>query len=209
MTSPKPLEEVLAHLEAGARVALVGCGSCATVAGTGGEPEVRAMREELARRGYAVVFSTVLDTACHRRLAERAVRDSADAIASASAIIALTCGSGAQNLAEAMGKLVIPALNTDFIGRTERAGSFTEFCRACGDCVLAETGGVCPKTRCPKGMLNGPCGGMFGGRCEVHEDEPCAWALIRERLGSVEAGIFARIVGPAGHPENARPRRRS
>jgi hypothetical protein len=45
-------------------------------------------------------------------------------------------------------------------------------------------------TRCPKGLLNGPCGGTKNGKCEVSQDIPCAWVLIYERmkgLGKLDA----------------------
>jgi hypothetical protein len=35
---------------------------------------------------------------------------------------------------------------------------------------------------CPKGLLNGPCGGNIQGRCEVDPERPCAWCEIYERL---------------------------
>ena len=79
-------------------------------------------------------------------------------------------------------KICIPGLNTKFIGATERIGRFYEKCRACGDCKLFETGGICSITRCPKGLLNGPCGGHMDGKCEVDRDNDCAWILIYKRL---------------------------
>ncbi|MDO9066739.1 MAG: methylenetetrahydrofolate reductase C-terminal domain-containing protein, partial [Chloroflexota bacterium] len=32
-------------------------------------------------------------------------------------------------------------------------------CRMCGNCLLQETAFICPM-ECPKGMRNGPCGGI-------------------------------------------------
>ena len=55
-------------------------------------------------------------------------------------------------------------------------------CTTCGDCQLDRTGGICIVTRCPKNTLNGPCGGSVDGKCEVNQDNDCAWALIEERL---------------------------
>ncbi|MDM8000911.1 MAG: methylenetetrahydrofolate reductase C-terminal domain-containing protein, partial [Dehalococcoidia bacterium] len=52
----------------------------------------------------------------------------------------------------------------------------------CGECVLAWTGGICPFTACPKGLLNGPCGGAKNGKCEVSASKDCAWELIYRRL---------------------------
>src|SRR4030042_5575551 len=77
---------------------------------------------------------------------------------------------------------VIPGLNTRFIGIAEEEGKWSERCRACGNCVLGEYGGICPITRCPKSILNGPWGGSQNGKCETSKERDCAWALIYERL---------------------------
>lgn len=208
VTSKKPIAEILSSLAGRSSVALIGCGSCATVARTGGVEQVEEMAAILREHGMSVAHATVLETACHRRLAEREYRANLEAFADADVVLVLACGSGVQNIAEVVGRPTVPGLNTEFIGRTEKAGLFTEWCSACGECVLAETGGICPRTRCAKGLLNGPCGGMFDGRCEVHPDESCAWVLIYERTRGSN-GIMTRIVPPRAHAENARPRRRS
>lgn len=55
------------------------------------------------------------------------------------------------------------------------AKSFLFDCRMCGQCVLGSTGMSCPMN-CPKGLRNGPCGGVRGnGHCEVEPDMPCVW----------------------------------
>lgn len=53
-------------------------------------------------------------------------------------------------------------------------------CQQCGQCLLSQTGYVCPMT-CPKGLRNGPCGGTVDGACEVLPDQPCVWLRIRDR----------------------------
>lgn len=53
-------------------------------------------------------------------------------------------------------------------------------CHACGQCVLRQTGLICPMS-CPKGLRNGPCGGTLHGECEVYPDKPCVWVRIHER----------------------------
>ncbi|WP_168798779.1 methylenetetrahydrofolate reductase C-terminal domain-containing protein [Herbaspirillum sp. ST 5-3] len=53
-------------------------------------------------------------------------------------------------------------------------------CRACGQCVLSQTGLICPMS-CPKGLRNGPCGGTLGDRCEVYPDRACVWMRIYDR----------------------------
>lgn len=53
-------------------------------------------------------------------------------------------------------------------------------CHACGQCVLRQTGLICPMT-CPKGLRNGPCGGSLDGRCDVYPDKACVWVRIHHR----------------------------
>ena len=73
-------------------------------------------------------------------------------------------------------------LRTSFMGANVAQGEWDERCAACGDCMLAETGGICPVARCSKSLMNGPCGGTNDGKCEIDPDLPCAWALIVERM---------------------------
>lgn len=48
-------------------------------------------------------------------------------------------------------------------------------CQMCGQCVLSSTGMSCPMN-CPKGIRNGPCGGVRdGGFCEVKPEMRCVW----------------------------------
>jgi methylenetetrahydrofolate reductase (NADPH) len=54
-------------------------------------------------------------------------------------------------------------------------------CHACGQCVLSQTGIICPMS-CPKGLRNGPCGGTVDGECEVYPDRQCVWVRIHERI---------------------------
>ncbi len=76
-------------------------------------------------------------------------------------------------------------------GRTSLPGrmlAFTERCvkgplfgcRMCGNCLLQETAFIC-HMECPKGIRNGPCGGVNNGYCYVDPKRRCVWALIYER----------------------------
>ncbi|MDP6523798.1 MAG: methylenetetrahydrofolate reductase C-terminal domain-containing protein [Kiritimatiellia bacterium] len=58
-------------------------------------------------------------------------------------------------------------------------------CRKCGDCALAEMAYVCPESKCPKSLRNGPCGGSDKTNCEVFPDKPCAWIAVFNRLKAV------------------------
>jgi len=114
------------------------------------------------------------------------------------AVISMACGAGVQFLAEMYdSKPIYPALNTQFIGVAEREGEWSERCRACGDCVLADTGGICPVAICPKGLLNGPCGGTNDGKCELSKEKDCAWTLIYNRLDKLGKLDNIRKIFPA------------
>ena len=52
-------------------------------------------------------------------------------------------------------KPVYPALNTEFMGASERPGVWAERCQGCGNCVLHLTGGIFPITRCSKSKKGG------------------------------------------------------
>jgi methylenetetrahydrofolate reductase (NADPH) len=54
-------------------------------------------------------------------------------------------------------------------------------CRMCGNCLLQETAFICPM-ECPKGMRNGPCGGVTPEKnCYVDETRKCVWYAIYKR----------------------------
>lgn len=60
-------------------------------------------------------------------------------------------------------------------------------CRACGQCMLSQTGLICPMS-CPKGLRNGPCGGTIAGMCEVYPDRQCVWVRIYQRTAQNGTG---------------------
>lgn len=68
------------------------------------------------------------------------------------------------------------------LARTELAVKGPLFgCRMCGNCLLQETAFICPM-ECPKGMRNGPCGGVTPEKnCYVDETRKCIWNAIYER----------------------------
>ena len=54
-------------------------------------------------------------------------------------------------------------------------------CRMCGNCLLQETAFICPM-ECPKGLRNGPCGGVTPEKmCYVDETRKCVWYAIYRR----------------------------
>ena len=181
ITEQKPFEEIEQYLEKDERVYLIGCGTCATMCHTGGKSEVLEMKEKLEKIGKEVTGWMIIPTACDS-LAKEALEGNARTVEKADSILVMACAFGVQTIALYSDKLVYPALNTLFLGTEELPGHFSEVCIQYGECILAWTGGICPVTICPKGLLNGPCGGSKNGKCEVDPEKDCAWALIYERL---------------------------
>jgi len=181
ITEQKPLEEVMQSLEKCERVYLIGCGTCATMLHTGGKSEVLAMKDKLEEAGKKVTGWMVIPTTCDELTREALVENAKD-VEAADCVLVMACSFGVQTVTLYLDKPVYPALNTLFIGKEESPGCFTEVCMQCGSCVLAQTAGICPLVRCPKSLLNGPCGGSEGGKCEISPDTDCAWQKIYDRL---------------------------
>lgn len=186
ITRQKPSEEVMQYLAKCQKVYLIGCGTCATLCHTGGKSEVLAMKDKLEASGKKVTGWMVIPTACDE-LTKYALQEEAENIKAADCILAMTCAVGVQTISLHLNKPkpVYPALNTLFLGVEESPGHFTEVCQQCGSCVLGRTAAICPLVRCSKSLLNGPCGGSVGGKCEVSPDIPCAWQLIYDRLAEM------------------------
>ena len=189
VSQKKPIEEVMGMLSGVKKVALVGCKSCATACGVGGEKECSEMKAYLEEQGIEVVGIVLPDESCHKMLVKKEIK--AVLALEPEAILSMACGSGCQTVAENVKLPVYPANNTMFVGQTERVGIFHEKCRTCGDCVLGETGGICPITQCAKSLVNGPCGGQKNGKCEVDPSNDCAWVAIYKRMN--EIGLLDKL----------------
>lgn len=180
----KPMEELIECLRPYNRILLVGCNECVTVCAAGGRKEVgilsSALQMAFKTEGKGLeVKEITLERQCDPEYVEELVTH----IDQAEAVMSMACGCGVQEIARRFkSKPVFPAVNTKFMGASERQGVWAERCQGCGDCVLGVTGGICPIARCSKRLLNGPCGGSTNGKCEVDSDIDCAWQLIWDRL---------------------------
>jgi len=185
ITQAKPEEEIDELLTGLGRVFIIGCGTCVTLTNTGGEPEVRAMAEKLSEKGKMMTGQTVLPVACDNLTGE-ALKEHASQIGQADVLLIMTCAFGVQTVARQFKKMVVPALDTLFIGKETALGLFDEICTQCGTCIIGQTGGICPVTSCHKGLVNGPCGGTDDGKCEIDSNKDCAWTLIYNRLKELD-----------------------
>jgi len=194
----KPIEEILEYLEGKKKIVIVGCGGCATVFHTGGEPEVKQMAKTLSDNGKQVLAAIAPpfgEFTCYVPWSKKRLDGYRREIEECDAILMLTCGDGLQVVRELILeeefqviKPIYPGTNS--IGHMGGGPTlFKEKCRQCGECELGRFAGICPLTQCAKGLLNGPCGGSQNGKCEVYPERDCAWVKIYERskaLGELE-----------------------
>ncbi len=180
----KPLEEILESIKDFKKILLLGCGGCVTICFSGGEKAAGLLASQISIARKDAGNPIEIDEATPTRVCEHEFIDELkDKIDSVDAVLSLSCGVGVQTLAEQYeDKIIIPALNTTFMGYPVEHAVWEERCAGCGDCVLGWTGGLCPISRCAKKLLNGPCGGSVDGVCEVDSEKECIWHSIYDRL---------------------------
>ena len=180
----KPFTEINEMVKDQKKIMIAGCGTCVAVCMAGGEKEVELLGSQLRlarkKEGKEVeIVEATVTRQCDREYMEPIL----DQARECDAVISMACGVGIQYLSDLIEDIpVYPGVNTRFIGTNEAEGVWLERCMMCGNCVLGETGGICPIAICAKGLLNGPCGGTNKGKCEVSPDKDCAWTLIYNRL---------------------------
>jgi hypothetical protein len=158
-----------------------------TVCQAGGEKEVELLASQLRIRAKqenkeVEILEDTVERQCEKEFFEKVK----EKIIKAEAVLSLGCGVGVQALNSWFPeKQSYPAMNTKFLGLTEVPGQWVERCRACGECLLGKTAGICPITRCAKSLLNGPCGGSKKGKCEISDEIDCAWQLIYDRANAL------------------------
>ena len=182
ITKQKSFEELLTSVGKDP-VFIIGCNECATLCHTGGEEEVLTMKDAFEKKKIQVSGWVVLEPACHLNNDRRLLKSHKDELNKSKSILVLACGNGVQTISEIFDdKNIISGTDTLFLGEIKRANEFDRRCTMCGECLLNLFGGFCPISRCPKSMLNGPCGGSKDGKCEIDPDLDCIWDQIYKRL---------------------------
>ncbi len=184
----KPIEEIIEAIKDYSKILILGCNECVTVCEAGGKKEVgilaSALRMYFLNQGREVkIDENTLQRQCDHEYLDEIL----DQVDQYDAVVSLACGVGVQFSAEKYTTTpILPGVNTCFLGATEERGLWTERCQACGQCVLATTGGICPVSRCAKRVMNGPCGGSTAGKCEINKEVDCGWQLIVDRLKALD-----------------------
>jgi hypothetical protein len=210
VTAQKPLDEILDFLIPYKSILIAGCDGCTQPPRGLREARTLAQLLELGGKLREKDFNfkvITLPKQCDSYLTLTLLQPQMKDI---EAILSLACGLGVQTIAQVLLDLpVFPAQNTLFIGSEIREdNTLEERCAACGDCLLALTGGICPIARCAKSLLNGPCGGSQHGKCEIDPEKDCAWDLIITRLDKLgRLSALDEIRPPRNFGEVMRPGR--
>jgi ferredoxin len=190
------------------KIFLVGCGECATTCKTGGEEQILEMKKKLEDAGKVVTGWVVPDSACTASQIKMAMAKNRKALTETEAVLLFSCGSGTQTFKEndRMNLDVFSGNDTLFAATVDSEGNFKEVCSACGDCILDLTEGICPITRCAKGILNGPCGGQKEGKCETDRTKDCAWILIYKlKAQKNKINDLKKVIPTRDHKKSLKP----
>lgn len=195
----KNFDEIRRMTDDAANVLVVGCNTCVAVCLTGGEKEAEQLASQLRLAREKDGIKGAVETVTVLRQCENEYLDSiAEQVNDADLVLSTACSIGPQGLVfRYPEKRVMPAMNTNMMGYVKEHHVWTEYCVACGFCIIGRTGGICPIARCAKTLLNGPCGGSQNGRCEISRDVPCAWQEIYDRLAALgDLDTLKEILGP-------------
>jgi len=209
----KPLDQIHEMTKNHTSILILGCEGCTAITQAGGEKQAQIlkqlleMKRKLTKTPDLNATATSILRQCDPQIAKTALSPE---IEKHEAILSLACGVGVQTLAELYpNKEIIPANDTKFIGKHDTQNNrFQEYCRACGECILNETAGICPIARCAKSLLNGPCGGQAKGKCEAGGGKKdCAWILIYNRLKDKNRlDLFTKFRPPKDYRISEHPR---
>jgi len=180
----KDFSDILRSVTPFNNIVVAGCGVCVTVCMSGGEKEALNIANLLRLAAKESGRNVDISVATPFRQCDMEFLESyEDSFEDVECILSMACGAGVQFMAEKFpDKVVVPGLNTSFIGVNRELGYWTEMCQGCGNCVLEKTGSICPVARCSKSHFNGPCGGSGDGKCEIDPQVECGWQLIYERM---------------------------
>jgi hypothetical protein len=207
-TKRKDVNEIFSYISGEKNVILVGCGLCAKTFKTGGEEQLEEFKNFLKEKNLNVLISEVIEAVCDQRLVNLFINKNKEKVEKSDSIIIFACGAGVQAVKEILPcKKLHPALDTIFLATEKRLGWFYQFCSLCGDCELEFTEGICVKTRCPKGFMNGPCGGSKNGKCEALPKNDCVWNLIFKLYPENFYKKYLKYKSPKNYKKSSHPQK--
>ena len=178
ITELKPKDDILSCVDG--KTFIISCEGCMEVYFPAGEAS-EIIRGLLG--GGSATGAVVTEYICNPEHLQLQLNKYSGALAGADTILVFSCGVGVQTVAEMFeGKRVFAACDTFPQPGHQGVTPLEHDCGQCGECHLNETAGICPITACSKSLVNGQCGGVKDGNCEVDKDMECGWERIYRRL---------------------------
>ena len=114
-TQPKLFSEIVDAIGVQQRLLVMGCGGCAKVCHTGGEPEVEEMVRQLQAEGHVVLASGVPERTCYIQHVRAFFDERREQLEQCDCVVILGCGGAVQTVRQAteeygMAKPVVSAL---------------------------------------------------------------------------------------------------
>ena len=195
VTQIKPKEEILPKISS-KKIFIIECLGCQEVYYPKEDAKkfINELKEEIIGRAS-------LDYLCNREFVKEYLGYYSKKIEKAEVILIFSCGVGVQVVSSLLeDKPVYAACDTLYLNGFQGLTVQDFNCNQCGECYLNYTGGICPITNCPKGLLNGPCGGAKNGKCEVNPEADCAWILVYKRLKRLgRLDVLRKILSPRNY----------
>lgn len=157
---------------------LIGC-----FCSTSEHQQIEDMKNTLIAKGKIVTGDLIAKTTCFQLGIKVELKPFEDIIDKTDCLLIMSCGIGTQTFRELYPmKPIYNTNDTLFLSSIEGDQHLDNRCSLCTICVLDKTGGICPTKKCPKGILNGPCGGCNNSKCEIDFNIDCVWISIYERM---------------------------
>ena len=96
ISEAKPFQEVIDSLKDYRKIFLIGCGECATLCKSGGEEELKQMKEKLEAAGKAVLGMCIPESCCISAKLKSETAKNLKSIREAEAILVMACGLAVQ-----------------------------------------------------------------------------------------------------------------
>lgn len=208
---PKPDGEIRETLREANRVFILSCGKCFQRFEDEDDEQYQQLLETLGDDAGKVVGHSRIDFLCNDVLSAKRISELD--LSGCDTVGVISCGLGVQFVAGLLEDTPVYALadsvphSANYAAEPGYHGMSLEEerCAACSQCYLNLTGGICPVTACAKGLLDGPCGGATGGKCEANSNVDCAWVRIHERLK--RRGAESTLESVVGARDFSRPSR--
>src|SRR4030066_236595 len=92
ITTKRDFKELMENIKNYKSFFLIGCSECATLCGTGGEPELKEMKEVLEKEGKTVTGTFVAKTGCQVLGTKVELKPFKDALDKSDCILVMSCG---------------------------------------------------------------------------------------------------------------------